>query len=200
MPERVKKRATGCTTMILEPISAKQEQQVRQQTTDCLRRACELFDLSYDPVPVHFDLRGRAAGMYQVRSAKMRIRYNPYLFAKYFDENLRQTVPHEVAHHIAGRLFGLRCIRPHGEEWRMIMRTLGVEPRVTAEFDLTGIPLRRQRRYTYVCHCREFQLSSRRHNRINRHKASYHCRACGSELSYVGPAAADAVAGRRSQE
>ncbi len=167
---------------MIEPISAGQQAQVREATLDCLRRACERFQLEFRALPVRFDLGGRAAGMYRSGRGEKLIRYNPYLFAKYFDNSLAITVPHEVAHCISDRLYGLRNIRPHGVEWQAIMRALGAEPRATARYDLEGVPVRRQQRFPYRCDCTSHQLSSVRHNRIQRGQARYHCRACGTAL------------------
>ena len=166
----------------VQPVNDSQKQQILNATSRCLQQACQLFELDYQTIPVSFDLRGRAAGMYQVRMGKQRIRYNPWIFSSHYDANLTETVPHEVAHHVADRLFGLRSIRPHGKEWKTIMRALGAEPRVTADFDLTGVPVRRQRRHSYACSCREYQLTTSRHNKVCRYQARYHCRLCGTEL------------------
>jgi len=171
--------------VIIEPIGAGQQAQVRDATRDCLRRAGELFRLELQPVTVSFDLSGRAAGMYRTGRGERVIRFNPYLFAKYFANNLDVTVPHEVAHYVTDRLYGLRNIRPHGKEWQAVMQALGVEPRATARYDLEGIPVRRQHRFSYRCKCNTHQLTSARHNRIRRGQASYHCRACGTVLVAV---------------
>ncbi len=168
--------------MIIEPIGKQQQGQVCDATVACLRRAEELFQVDFEPVPVSFDLTGRAAGMYRSGRGERLIRYNPYLFARYFDNNLCTTVPHEVAHYITDRLYGLRNIRAHGAEWQAVMRTLGAEPRATARYDLEGIPVRRQRRFSYRCDCNTHQLSTARHNRVRRGQAAYHCRACGAAL------------------
>jgi SprT protein len=146
-----------------------------------------MFQFSLETVAVTFDLAGSAAGMYRVCRGERVIRYNPYIFAKYFENNLAVTVPHEVAHYVTDRLYGLRNIRPHGVEWKTIMRSLGAEPRVTARYDLTGVPVRRQRRFSYRCECSTHQLSSCRHNRIQRGQSSYLCRRCGSAIVLSGP-------------
>jgi SprT protein len=138
--------------------------------------------LAHQPIPVFFDLRGRAAGMYRVARREAIIRYNPYIFARYFEHGLQATVPHEVAHYITDRLYGLAHVRPHGKEWRGVMQALGAEPRATARFDLHGIPLRRQRRFAYRCDCSTHQLSTCRHKRIATGAMRYHCRSCGGEL------------------
>ena len=168
--------------MTAEVISDSQKQQVSAQTLSCLRRAEALFDLAHQPIPVQFDLQGRAAGMYRVTRRSAVIRYNPHIFARYYEHGLQVTVPHEVAHYVTDRVYGLRHVRPHGGEWQSIMRQLGVEPRVTANFDLSGLPIRRQRRFTYRCGCNTHELSTCRHNRISEGRARYHCRQCGSML------------------
>jgi SprT protein len=168
--------------MNVEPIDAQQQQHVRTTTLECLQRAETLFELEHRPVPVSFDLRGRAAGMYRVRRNQAVIRYNPYIFSRYFNHGLQATVPHEVAHCITDRIFGLANVRPHGKEWQTVMRALGAEPRASMHLDLAGIPLRLQRRFAYQCDCTVHQLSSCRHNKIAAGKARYLCRRCGAVL------------------
>jgi SprT protein len=162
-----------------------QRQRVRDATRNCLQRAERLFDLEHRPIPVLFDLRGRTAGMYRVTRQESVIRYNPSIFALHYDHGLYTTVPHEVAHYITDRLFGLAQVRPHGKEWRSVMLALGVEPRARACLDLSGLAQRRQRRFVYRCDCTTYQLSTCRHNRIARGTARYHCRGCGAELVAV---------------
>jgi len=168
--------------MSIEPLDAPQQRRVRAATLECLQRAEKLLELGHRPIPVSFDLHGRAAGMYRVNRRKALIRYNPYIFSRYFEHGLQATIPHEVAHYITDRLFGLANVRPHGHEWQSVMRVLGAEPRASARLDLTGIPVRRQRRFAYRCGCRVHQLSSCRHKRVARGAARYHCRQCGMEL------------------
>ena len=171
---------------IVEPINSLQMQQVRACTEDYLQRATDLYATGFAPVAVHFDLSGRAAGMYVVRAGVRRIRYNPYIFAKYFASSLRTTVPHEVAHYVTDQLYGLHNIRPHGKEWQQVMRAFGVTPRATGNYDLSGVPVRRQRRFSYRCACREHQLSCVRHNKIQRRQVRYLCQSCGSVIRFDG--------------
>lgn len=170
------------SALIIEPIDKAQREQVCAETLACLRRAESLFELKHRPIEIRFDLQGRAAGMYRVRRRQQVIRYNPYLFARYFEHGLDTTVPHEVAHYVTDRLYGLAHVRPHGREWKTVMLALGAEPRATARFDLEGMPLRRQRRFSYRCDCSTHQLSACRHNKITSGRARYHCRACGTQL------------------
>ncbi len=174
--------------MTVRPIEGPQMQRVLQETEACLQRARGIFGLQKSVVPVFFDLRGRAAGQYRVSRGKPRIRYNPWIFARYFTDSIANTVPHEVAHYVTDRLYGLRNVRPHGAEWQQVMRLLGAEPRATARYDLSGIPVRRQRRFDYRCGCSAHSISSSRHNRILRGEAVYLCRRCHGPLVYAGAA------------
>lgn len=133
---------------------------------------------------VLFDLVGATAGMYRMHADKREIRYNSAIFAKYFTENLEQTVPHEVAHSVTEQIFGWsRRIKPHGKEWREVMLNFNAEPAVTADFDMSGIPMRREQRHAYKCECGQQMLSSRRHNRFVAGKAEYRCLNCKTLLS-----------------
>lgn len=166
----------------VEPISAEQQQYVCEVTWNYLQILAAKYALQIDPVQISFDLKGRSSGMYVVRGKHRYIRYNPYLFSRYYQESLSTTVPHEVAHYVSDLLYGLGNIRPHGKEWKRLMIDLGAEPRVTGNYSLEGIPVRRQKRFSYRCDCRLHQVSAVRHNRMVRGVAKYYCRQCGSKL------------------
>ncbi len=170
---------------IISPISPDLQQQVRQKTAQLLQIAESYYQRSFPVIPVLFDLRGKSAGMYRVQGGKRVIRYNPYIFARYFEDNFSQTIPHEVAHYITDVLYGLRQIRPHGSEWKSVMAVFGAEPSRTAIYDLTGIPQRQYRRFVYRCDCQNYELTTRRHNKILRGQGHYLCRECGSRLLFV---------------
>jgi SprT protein len=172
--------------MSIEPIDAEQQLAVRQATDSCLCRAVEICRRDFAPIPVTFDLRGRSAGMYRVRNGRCGIRYNPYIFAKFFEDNLAVTVPHEVAHYVTDMLYGLQRIRPHGVEWQAVMRSLEAEPRAYGDYDLSGVPVRRQRRFTYACGCATHRLTTQRHNKVRRGESLYRCRRCGVPLVFAG--------------
>jgi SprT protein len=171
--------------MMIQPICETQQQQVCVATNHLLQKARELYNVDFSIIPVNFDLKGRAAGIYRTHGNQRSIRYNPYLFAKYFDDNLVTTVPHEVAHYVTDILFGLHHIKPHGTEWRSVMQDFGIEPQVTGRYDLTGIPIRQQKRFDYQCGCSIHKLSTIRHNKIVKGKARYYCRYCGITINPI---------------
>jgi SprT protein len=168
----------------VEPITTEQQQQVVQRVAELLRQ-CQLhFNKTFRSIEIRFDLRGRTSGMYVVKSRQQYIRFNPFIFSKYFEDSLASTVTHEVAHYVADVLFGFKNIRPHGKEWQAIMYKLGAEPKVTGDYDLSGIPVKRQHRFTYACDCMTHQLTTTRHNRITQEKARYFCRKCHGTLKH----------------
>jgi len=168
---------------MFEAIDAARQTEVTTATYAWIARAAALYGRRFEPIPVLFDLTGRAAGMYRVQRGARAIRYNPFLFAKYPHDSLAVTVPHEVAHYVTDRLHGLRRVRPHGREWRAVMAAFGVDPAATAAHDLDGIPTRTHRRHPYRCACRVHPLTTRRHNLI-RAGTRYRCCRCGEELVY----------------
>jgi SprT protein len=170
------------TQTLIEPIGEVQRQQVTRATDECIARANDLLDTNFGRIPVRFDLTGRAAGMYHVARGCRSIRYNPYMFAKYFDENYTTTIPHEVAHYLTESLYGRKKPRPHGAQWRTVMQMLGADANVHCNFDLDGIPIRRYRRVRYICRCQTHELTRVRHNRVQKKGARYYCRLCRTEL------------------
>ncbi len=169
-------------TITIQPVTAGHEQYIRDLTGEYIYRAGKIYNREFPTIPVIFDLKGRAAGMYRVQSGERVIRFNPYIFAKYPDDNIASTVPHEVAHYVVDMLYGVTHVRPHGAEWQKVMLALGAEPKVTANYDLSGIPVRRQRRHAYQCDCTIHQISAARHNKIRLGKARYFCRYCMAPL------------------
>ena len=161
-----------------------QREQVIAQTTTFVKRAEQLFSCKLKPIAVQFDLQGQCAGMFKSEHGNNWIRYNPWIFARYFTDNLNHTVPHEVAHYVVHKLYGRRRVKPHGSQWQQVMVDFGVEPKVTFDYDLTGIPTRQQRRHPYRCPCTEHQLSTTRHHRALRGRGVYHCCSCKHKLVY----------------
>lgn len=174
----------------ISPLSAEQQQIVIDKTVTYIKKATDLFNISEKSVEIRFDLKGRSAGMYRTRSNKglvfsrqyREIRYNPYIFSKYFDDNFATTIPHEVAHYVTDIIYGLKNIKPHGREWKEVMEAFGADASVTANYDLAGLPLKRQAVFTYQCDCREHQLSTTRHNKIIKRRYKYTCNYCKQVL------------------
>ena len=171
----------------ITPIDKSQKQLVIARTHELIAQAAFLFDIQLPVIPVHFDLKGRIAGMYRVKQQQKEIRYNPWIFSRYFDDNLANTVPHEVAHYVVHTTFPDRRVKPHGTEWQLTMKSLGYAPTVTCGYDFAGLPGRQVKRYDYRCGCQSHRLTSYRHLRVQRRSAEYRCRQCGEALTEGPP-------------
>jgi len=170
---------------VVQPIGNAERERVRAVTEDYICRAEEIFERRFDRVPVLFDLKGRTAGMFKTIGKRRLIRYNPWIFAKYFKENLQGTVPHEVAHFIVHETYPRRGTKPHGPEWQDLMARFGADPEVTFDLDLDGVPQRSQRTHRYHCGCQLHEVSTTRHNRMQRRRIKYHCVTCDGTLVYL---------------
>lgn len=164
------------------PIDSGQQRDVVARTLHFIHCGEEIFNRRFDALPVVFDLRGRASGMYRVRGKQRQIRYNPWIFSAYYEDCVASTVPHEVAHYLADMVFGLRNIRPHGGEWKAIMAAFGADASVTSNYSLQGIPQRRTAKFSYRCACDTHHVGIQRHRRIVSGRTVYRCRRCGSAL------------------
>lgn len=162
----------------IAPISPQQMTEVQDVTLDYIAMAQQIYKKPFSSIPIVFDLRGKCAGMYKRKGQDWHIRFNPWLFAKYYKHSIDQTIPHEVAHYITDCLHPFRRVKPHGEEWRSVMRAFGVEPKVTGDFDLAGIPTKRYQRIDYNCGCKTHRLSIIRHRRVESGQAEYRCKDC----------------------
>lgn len=171
------------------------EEKIRRRTRQLLEAAAPLCSAHRAPVPdpvVLFDLRGQAAGqaVWQ-RARRPLLRFNLEIARSHRDDFLERTVAHEVAHLVTAVCHPRA--RPHGNEWRAVMRHLGIDaPRRCHDYAVDESTTRRQRRWIYVCECSRHEITTTRHNRIQAKGVRYHCRRCGSLLE---PASATTLSG-----
>lgn len=163
------------------------ERRIRERTDAVIRAARSLCAShgAVSPCPeIRFNLRGQAAGQVQWRGrGQPLLRYNLAFARRQPEEFLATVVVHEVAHLVTFACFGRT--RPHGREWRSVMRFLGIaRPQRCHDFPLDPQTGRRQRRWSYQCDCRVHQLSTTRHNRARSGTARYRCRSCGTALRH----------------
>ena len=166
------------------PLAFAQQNAVITQTHVLIELANKQLNLRLKPIKVFFDIHGSAWGYYVRKRSNRFIRYNPWLFDKYFTEGMTDTVPHEVAHYIVDMRYRKRC-QPHGAEWRDIMQLFGIaQPRATSRHNLDGVPVRRQQRFHYICACQSHEISTTRHRRILRGQ-QYLCARCREAIKPV---------------
>ncbi len=164
-------------------------EQLQQATRHWLQQATPLLHgngRTLPEIPVRCDLRGKCAG--QVRhlsDGSLVIRYNLGMANLQPDDFIQQTVPHEVAHVVTWLLHGNR-VKPHGREWQSVMAFFGQGSSRCHAFKIPAAGQRRQQRWVYTCACREHQLSTTRHHRIQQGQ-QYQCRLCNGILRPKNP-------------
>lgn len=152
------------------------EHSLHEEIQRCIATLRDRLGIHLPPPAVHVNIRGTMAG--QARIDDNQLRFNPQLLHQYGDQFIRDTVPHEVAHLAAYKAHGRR-IRPHGPEWKSIMRVLGADASRCHNYAVQ--PTRQLQRYRYRCRCREHELTSIRHKRAQR-GTRYICTDCGTRL------------------
>ncbi|NLS12873.1 SprT family zinc-dependent metalloprotease [Vibrio sp. SM6] len=146
----------------------------------CLNHANRMLKRNFAKPELLFSVRGKAAGKAYLQSQQIRL--NPTLFAENPQAFLDEVIPHELAHLLVYQLYGR--VKPHGREWQTIMKNVfGLPARTTHDFAVASV---QGKTFEYRCQCQTLPLSVRRHNKVQRGEASYHCRRCRAQLHHTG--------------
>ena len=134
---------------------------------------------------VLFDLRGTCAG--QARYTRVYgstdivniiIRYNPVLLTENVEDFLARTVPHEVAHIVAQKVFGSYVTKVnHGQGWKNVMAAFGCDATRCHDYDVSNARVRNVVRVDAKCACMTHQITKKAATRISM-GAKYTCRKC----------------------
>lgn len=137
-------------------------------------------------ISLKFDLRGATAGQCHIHPPnRVLLRFNLELAQYNTADFLKQTVAHELAHAVTWRCYPRA--KPHGPEWRSIMQALGIKnPQRCHQYETKQVASRRQRTWSYQCACRQHELSTTRHNRVQSGKQRYFCKSCQQALQKCG--------------
>ena len=142
-----------------------------------------LYGRVFELPSINWNLQGRCAG--KAYPSENRINLNSTLLINNTDDFIEQTVPHEIAHLINRTLNGPQ-VRPHGPEWKAIMRALGLPPLRCHNYAVNQTGTRWRKRTMYFCACDFHFVSQIVHNRICRGQI-YRCRHCGLPLTTNRP-------------
>lgn len=165
------------------PVPFDVRESVKNTLAQYLRMAERKFGRTFSTPSISFDLRGKTAGKAFI--AKNHIQLNAVLLLENFDDFLADTVPHELAHLLTHALY--KKASAHGPEWKLVMRTLNVNPQRCHSYDVSNA--RTQKTLTYACACpgHVIEVSVRHHNKIQR-GAQYRCKKCKCEIIPLGTA------------
>jgi predicted SprT family Zn-dependent metalloprotease len=112
---------------------------------------------------ITFYSRGKALGMAGQRGQFFILKFNIEACDRYWDEQVNDTIPHEIAHLIC---FATGLGKNHNYGWKRVCASLGGKPeRTCREVKLT--PARRTRRFEYVLQSgRVWMATSMKHLKV----------------------------------
>jgi SprT protein len=149
--------------------------------------ATEIYDKDFEMPSVQFDLRGCTAGMAYCQS--WRLRFNNVLLSENYEDMLENTVPHEVAHLVARAISPYR-IKPHGNEWKAVMRAFGRKPERCHSYDVENARVRRRsRRERVQMRCggcgQSISVGPIQYKKMMTGRANYRTKCCRAELEKI---------------
>ena len=119
---------------------------------------------TYKYPEIIFTLRGRTAGLAYL--SQNLINYNLELASRDINEFLKKICYHESAHIIAHLYCGPN-IRPHGNEWKWVMREVFYIPAERCHsIDTSGCRARKTYLHVYNCACGQEILVGTKHHRV----------------------------------
>jgi predicted SprT family Zn-dependent metalloprotease len=127
------------TLLLTEDLQKKVEAKMKA----CYEIATKHYNLKFEFPEVRYDIKSRVGGLafYQLNL----IRYNLILLVENEEDYIKNTVPHEVAHLIAYKVWqqdktpNKKKLMPHGKLWKEVMGVLEVVPEVKHYYDCTSI-------------------------------------------------------------
>jgi len=134
---------------------------------------------SYHCVPGRFE-KLPGADAYRWEPMRDTITLNKFYF-EHYPNYLEEVIPHEVAHYVKAVMHEGHT-KPHGIEWKDIMRAFGREPSRTVHCDVVcpGV----WKRYEYVCECNAlYRFTNIVARRILEGKKTVVCWKCGTVIT-----------------
>ncbi len=142
----------------------------------CIQQASHFFNRPFPLPKITFNQRGKIAGTARLQGWEIRI--NPILLEENQQTFINEVIPHEIAHLITFKLYGR--VKPHGKEWQGVMNQVFNLPAMTTHnFNVDSV---KGATFSYRCKCSEYQLSVRRHNRVQKKQNQYFCKKCQTQL------------------
>ncbi len=148
------------------------------QVQECLKRAFDHFNITTvkpEQVAIHNDIRGMNAGQARRRGNQYSLRFNPEAITNHFDEMVKDTIPHEVAHIVC--MIRPELGRNHDNGWKFVCRTLGGDDSRTHTMNLS--PGKAKTEYDYMVSGEIVKLGPKRHARLQRGETTYSHRTLG---------------------
>ncbi|KKN67738.1 hypothetical protein LCGC14_0458860 [marine sediment metagenome] len=156
----------------------------------CREKVLEKYNHAIFP-DIRYDLTGTSrTGICKYKGNIIRL--NPHILKEYEDDYINTTVAHEFAHLAVYHILGHRA-KPHGREWKWMMRFLEAPPNRCSDYNMqaivenTSMKVRRKtaRPYLYKCGCTEHRLTSNIHIKMLKGQRRS-CLKCRQRITYIG--------------
>ena len=154
-----------------------------EQKQTVARIVQETLDTLREPMNVHVEWKALKSKVGDATYATGRVRFSTLFWPGMTEAQRRHVVIHEVCHLVVNRQFDRRFVKPHGREWKALMRQCGEVGKSTIK--VANSPKktvnRHAKSYVTICGCGEHPITQNRWTRMQR-GSRYRCRSCGESL------------------
>lgn len=124
------------------------------------------------------------------------INLNEYLLNELKELYINEVLVHEYAHAVIKMIYpdgynrySYKRVQPHGKEFKKICRLFGIDGKATTTIanNISFGKRRNIKKFYYKCNCVGYkELTTIRHNKVQRGQAEYACSICKNKLQYAG--------------
>jgi len=168
-------------------------ERVHKKVHECLKKARVKFPGIGDfcfPVRITFDKKGVVSAT--ADSRQWHLNFNRVLLLENTEDVIKNTIPHEVAHLVTGKVFP-RAKQSHGKEWRLVCKTLyGCELSRCHSYSVENARIRKRplTRHVYHCGCALHLFTKGEHEKTQHRlelsdgkRGAYACGKCNQSIN-----------------
>jgi len=138
------------------------------------------LELNYS---IKFNLESsQTIGYFSNKKNKLNIVFNKMVFKESKYKDFKEVIIHEYSHMIAYVLYG-GIIQSHGEEWKLIMKNLGINNPTATTASFRNIK-KKESDKLIKCGCGKRYISSNRASRI-KNGTKYMCKLYSKQLKLI---------------
>jgi SprT protein len=177
-------------------VSQEHKNRVTAKIQECIVKAEARYKMKFDMPTILYHQIGRTAGW--AKYSTYTIELNADFFNNgHVEDMINNTAVHEFAHLVTHKVYGgnefsyssvfggerrSRTVKPHGNEWKSVMRGFGLDPERCHDYNLEGVKTKGGPRIEYTCNCgKTFEISRTIHNRILMGNNRF-CKRCRSQI------------------
>lgn len=155
---------------------------VFQKILEVHKKLEDIYKFKIPSVPILFTKKGSVAGAFILkRDGSMLINFNMAMLLKHTEHFVDNVVPHEYCHYVVYLIASenpkiLKKMKAHGDEWKQMMKMIGVEPTRCHNYDVP-----KKNYYLYQCECADGVLVGPQiHKKISLgvKNTTYRCKTC----------------------